>query len=361
VQLCLPCHLVRSSSVQPGQLQIFRDCIRFVPEAIHAGSAATGVHAAGAGWAREGEPSLYEPARVRTWRLSGLREILHRRYLLRRVALELFLTCGKAHLLTFESRAHRRRAHAALLSLRPPALLPSSMAVGWPGRDWLEAQHAQLIDDWQRWRISNLDYLLRLNTLAGRTYNDLTQYPVLPWVLKDYSSAELDLDDPCVYRDLSKPVGALEPKRAASFKERFDSLRDEFDPAEAAAGCGGPGSVPPFHYGSHYSSAGIVLYFLLRLEPFTTEAIRLQGGRWRLSPRAWMRPPLWFYAFKQASPGHLPAPARRNCTPHFPRRLPLQRHKPLSAAVPARVSLIRFSPSNNDSSESTPLGEIPLV
>ena len=37
---------------------------------------------------------------------------------------------------------------------------------------------SHLVDDWQRWRISNLDYLLRLDTLAGRTYHDLTQYPV---------------------------------------------------------------------------------------------------------------------------------------------------------------------------------------
>ena len=37
-------------------------------------------------------------------------------------------------------------------------------------------------------------YLMRLNTLAGRSYNDLTQYPVFPWVLKDYSSATLELD-----------------------------------------------------------------------------------------------------------------------------------------------------------------------
>ena len=32
----------------------------------------------------------------------------------------------------------------------------------------------------------------------------------------------------------------------------------------------------PFHYGSHYSSSGIVLHYLLRLEPFTTEHIKLQ-------------------------------------------------------------------------------------
>ena len=39
-------------------------------------------------------------------------------------------------------------------------------------------------------------------------------------------------------------------------QERFDSLRMDPD-------------TPPFHYGSHYSSAAIVLFYLIRLEPFT--------------------------------------------------------------------------------------------
>ena len=42
---------------------------------------------------------------------------------------------------------------------------------------------------------------------AGRSYQDLSQYPVVPWVLQDYSSSMLDLTDPSVYRDLSKPIG----------------------------------------------------------------------------------------------------------------------------------------------------------
>lgn len=34
----------------------------------------------------------------------------------------------------------------------------------------------------QRWvnrEISNFEYLMRLNTIAGRTFNDLGQYPVV--------------------------------------------------------------------------------------------------------------------------------------------------------------------------------------
>lgn len=39
---------------------------------------------------------------------------------------------------------------------------------------------------YQRGEISNFQYLMHLNTLAGRSYNDLMQYPVFPWILADY-------------------------------------------------------------------------------------------------------------------------------------------------------------------------------
>jgi factor associated with neutral sphingomyelinase activation len=63
----------------------------------------------------------------------------------------------------------------------------------------------------QKWRyglISNYDYLIYLNNLADRSYNDLTQYLVFPWVLTDYASESLDLSEPSIYRDLSKFVDA---------------------------------------------------------------------------------------------------------------------------------------------------------
>ena len=116
--------------------------------------------------------------------------------------------------------------------------------------------------------------LVQLNTLAGRTYNDLSQYPVFPWVIADYTSEALDLSSPATFRDLSKPVGALDEKRLQFFLERFDTLTAD------------PDSLPPFHYGSHYSSAGTVLFYLVRLEPFTAMNRALQvrlSTLWRTS------------------------------------------------------------------------------
>jgi hypothetical protein len=91
-------------------------------------------------------------------------------------------------------------------------------------------------------------------------------------VIADYTSETLDLSNPATFRDLSKPMGAQRADRAEEVKVRYEMMR------EINEGGMAEGQPPPFHYGSHYSSSAIVMHFLIRLEPFTTLAIRLQGG-----------------------------------------------------------------------------------
>lgn len=64
-----------------------------------------------------------------------------------------------------------------------------------------------------------------LNTLAGRSYNDLMQYPVFPWILADYESEELDLTDSSTFRDFTRPMGAQSPERLEQFRKRFKVCR----------------------------------------------------------------------------------------------------------------------------------------
>ncbi|KAA8550817.1 hypothetical protein F0562_002501 [Nyssa sinensis] len=106
---------------------------------------------------------------------------------------------------------------------------------------------------------------MHLNTLAGRGYSDLTQYPVFPWVLADYESENLNFSDPKIFRRLDKPMGCQTLGGEEEFRKRYESWDDP--------------EVPKFHYGSHYSSAGIVLFYLLRLPPFSAENQKLQGGQ----------------------------------------------------------------------------------
>ena len=46
-----------------------------------------------------------------------------------------------------------------------------------------------LVQRWENGEISNFTYLMHLNTMAGRSYNDLMQYPVFPWVIADNDSS----------------------------------------------------------------------------------------------------------------------------------------------------------------------------
>lgn len=128
-----------------------------------------------------------------------------------------------------------------------------------------------LTKKWQRGLISNFEYLMHLNTLAGRSFNDLTQYPVFPFILADYSSEELDLNNPSTFRDLTKPMGAQDPVRWKKFEEKYNQLLEM--------------NEQPFFYGSHYSNLGSVLHFLVRVEPFAQYFIEFQGGRFDVPDR----------------------------------------------------------------------------
>jgi factor associated with neutral sphingomyelinase activation len=115
---------------------------------------------------------------------------------------------------------------------------------------------------WQNGLISNFDYIMYLNFIADRSFNDLTQYPVFPWVIADYTSDKLDLngDHTNTFRDLSKPIGALNEKRLKRMQDRFKEMPD-----------------PKFLYGTHYSTPGYVLYYLIRQAP--EYMLRLQSGK----------------------------------------------------------------------------------
>jgi hypothetical protein len=197
------------------------------------------------------------------WSLKQVRQVLPCSYLLRESAVEVFLTDFRNYF--FHCHAGELERNRLYAELCHAVQLPVELS---PAR---RLSYSGLTAKWQRWEISTFDYLMHLNTIAGRTYNDLTQYPVFPWVLADYESDVLDLSDPNSFRDLSKPVGALDEDRWRIFEERFRTFEDE--------------TIPPFHYGSHYSSAGIALHYLCRLEPFATLAISMQGGRWDLPDR----------------------------------------------------------------------------
>ncbi|EAY02572.1 Beige/BEACH domain containing protein [Trichomonas vaginalis G3] len=117
-------------------------------------------------------------------------------------------------------------------------------------------QSSQMTNKWLENRVSNFEYLMHLNIMSGRTFNDLTQYPILPWVFSDFIDPSFSLDKPEKYRDLNKPLGVMNKERLT---EIFKKMSEQHEAGEAI---------------SMYQSAPLnepsVCNYLQRIEPFTS-------------------------------------------------------------------------------------------
>jgi WD40 repeat protein len=206
-----------------------------------------------------------------------LHSVFRRRYQLQQNALEIFDVNNIGTLIAFDGNGEREDVLTKILQTKLPNSIMSSSYAAYPSyAKFITNFRAKIVSQWVSGKMTNFDFLMQLNSLAGRSFNDLTQYPVFPWVIADYESEELDLSDPNTFRDLSKPMGALGENRAAQFRERYESLAASYESED---------DPPPFHYGTHYSCAAYVLYYLMRLEPFSRLALSLQGGKFDVADR----------------------------------------------------------------------------
>jgi hypothetical protein len=207
---------------------------------------------------------------------SQLYSVLRRRYQLQQSGLEFFDIHKNATLIAFDNNSDREEVLTKILSSQ---LHPDSIFSVYGSSNYVKTisnYKQRIISQWIKGQMTNFDFLMHLNSLAGRSFNDLTQYPVFPWIIADYDSEEIDLHDPKTYRDLSKNMGSLGEERAQQFRERYEALESTYF---------GDDDPPPFHFGTHFSSAAYTLYYLMRLEPFSRLALALQGGRFDVADR----------------------------------------------------------------------------
>ncbi|KAG7396508.1 hypothetical protein PHYBOEH_002161 [Phytophthora boehmeriae] len=204
----------------------------------------------------------FQPAQVNNvgdpvlnWAYNKIEYLYKRRHMLKQTGLEIFLKNGESFF--FSCRNHHDRDEIYDMMVNQPDL-----------KRLQQTDLESMLRKWQQREVSNYDYLLYLNNAAGRTKNDLTQYPVFPWILNDYESPTIDLTDSAVYRDLSKPVGALNEERLEFYKARFEAM---------PRGMEDEGLPPPFLYGTHYSTPGYVLYYFVRMAP--EYMLCLQNGK----------------------------------------------------------------------------------
>ena len=180
--------------------------------------------------------------------------VFSRNHLHRNTAIEIFLDDGRSYLLNFTGPKDAS-AVAAKISPSRSRGSPSKFAP-WPQY----VPYADAQKDWINRRISNFEYLMKLNLLSGRSFSNLSQYPIFPWILADYDSETLDLDKRETFRPLEKPLIAIKPETLSKLLDQVDEGRPNLFPS---------GPVSPL----------CVCLYLARLEPFTSEQMKLHGNR----------------------------------------------------------------------------------
>ena len=120
-------------------------------------------------------------------------------------ALEMFTKSGQTLFIIFQDFKQRN----SFLDAITKAGLPSAIVV--QRKEKMDI--LKLTKLWQERVISNYEYIYWLNMYSGRSFSDITQYPIFPWVIKDYQIEKLDLNDENIYRDFGKMVGEFNQER----------------------------------------------------------------------------------------------------------------------------------------------------
>ena len=120
----------------------------------------------------------------------------------------------------------------------------------------------EICTEWTKNKINNYDYLMLLNILSGRSLNDLSQYFILPWIIKDFNKDIFNWLSDKSYRDLSLPIHACGEDKER-IMNKYELLDDE-----------------KYHSGTFYSTHSFVCYFLIRVKPFTEIHLEIQGAKY---------------------------------------------------------------------------------
>jgi hypothetical protein len=236
-----------------------------------------------------------------TWFTYDISSLFQRHYLQQFTAVEVFFTSRTGIFFNFNDQAIAKTMYKFITNraLKSPVLytLPSrkpAIAIKTatrPGttltrmQSFLQGEETNTITKlWQRHEVSNFEYLMHLNTIAGRTFNDLSQYPVFPWIIKDYTSKKLDLFDTSpgltnkTFRDLEWPIGAQTEKQRDQCRTKYRQSLEMYLESDGD-------DFPPYHHGYHYSNSAYVMGYLIRMEPYTSLHIWLQNGRFDVPDR----------------------------------------------------------------------------
>ena len=236
---------------------------------------------------------------------DNIKWMFRRRYYYKNSALEIFTTTNKTFYFNFKFEDEREFViNEILKKLHEPAKIIDDLK---DSKDIFEnvigyenvaitsdskklvkrIKISQKIDLWKEWKMTNYEFLMWMNIYGNRSFNDISQYPVFPWILNDYNDPLKLEDNPeeqkYNLRDMSLPMGMMSitdeaEARKEMFIENYETLKETAE----------DGIMKPYFFGTNYSNPIYICHFLMRIFPFTQIAIELQGSKFDHAERLFL-------------------------------------------------------------------------
>ena len=197
--------------------------------------------------------------------IKDIKEIIRKRVLLMDQAFEIFNISGKSFFFNFFQKKLCDEICGILKENCQCRI-----------EDSYKERIKSIISSFKKGEMSNYEYLLYLNKLSTRTYNDLSQYPIFPWIVKDIAhfinednpkntdqDTEEETDENDILRDMNYPISMQNEEKRLTEIQKFKE-DTKFNKHSA-------------HCGTHYSTSSYIFYYLMRINPYCNNLIRLQN------------------------------------------------------------------------------------
>ena len=210
---------------------------------------------------------------------NNIKESILRRSLLITQSIEIFLKNGKSYFFNFFHSDYAKKVYRFFDKLK------SKYDFTFDGnfKNYNQKDIQNILNKFHNGKISNYMYILYLNKYSTRTYCDLSQYPVFPWLIiqrekidqiLSYLDSEgkeyIKMKDE--FRDMRYPISMQTEEKREEMIKKYDDDQEKCEEEDK------PNKFHS-HFDSHFSSPAFVYYFLMRLNPFLQDLIKLQNYR----------------------------------------------------------------------------------
>lgn len=174
--------------------------------------------------------------------------IMIKRFLYSFQAIEILLDNDRCYFLNLISIEKKNAFLTQLMAKCPNAKVISYLIDEFKQRGYSE--------QWLHGQLSTFNYLNLINLYSCRSFNDVNQYPIFPWL-------QITEKKKLKQRNFAYPLAVQNDTKRLSLINRTQNENISFQ-------C---------QLTSHYSTSAFVLYYLVRINPFTYNMIKLQDGQ----------------------------------------------------------------------------------